>query len=105
MATYLKIVFNIGFGVVKTLFAGLILSKMWMWFIVSRFAGVPTLDFAGGVGLMLFVSFFNVGKAVTEILAGEGVAKVDVIYKNVVLICVGYPLVFLMAYLWHCAIG
>lgn len=105
MATYVRMLFNIGFGVIKTLFAGFILSKMWTWFIVSRFGGVPMLDYAGGVGLMLFISFFGIGRSVTDIMAGDGVAKVDTITRNLALICVAYPLVFLMAYLWHCVVG
>lgn len=104
MATFFKIMFNFAFGIVQALFGGLVLSKLWAWFITPKFSSAPHLNYLDCVGLMITVGFFLSGMTMA---IASGTSKKDEdalsmgIVKSLVMILIVYPLTLLSAYVWH----
>lgn len=107
----LKALFNLGLSIIQTLFAGLVLSKMWGWFITPKFVNAPKLDYLDAVGVSMVVNFFFVGLLVAITMAQyEGVkrsakAMMNITDKSIIvklfMIVVVYPLSLLGAFIWH----
>ena len=115
MVTFLKLVFNILFGIGQALFGALVLSKLWTWFIEPRFPGLPHMTTLNCVGLMIVVGFFSLNNTFASLKAsdvsskGKGADDHDFlsfgIIKSVTMIVVVYPLMLLTAFIWHQFIG
>jgi ATP/ADP translocase len=103
---FLKVALQGALLVVSSLFAGLVLSKMWRWFIVPKFTSAPELDYLSAVGVNLTVSFFLAG--VLMHMPTDKDDKADPLTKSIAqsaqsaaMILFFYPFLLFIAYLWH----
>lgn len=121
MITFLKLMFTVAFGILQTLMGGLVLSKLWGWFIssrfdeygVSKFGGVRPLSYLDCVGLMIVINFCILSTTITSsmnrIMDKEKLKEEDTltnaIAKSLAMIVIVYPLALLSGYIWHLVIG
>lgn len=105
MAAFLLFLFNMAFGVVRSLLGGFVLSKLWAWFIVPVFVTLPELTYLHAVGVVMTVSFLLscAGVAAT----GENddhktlaEAFAHATGRQIMLILL-YPVILVVAYVWH----
>jgi len=105
MASVLKFLFNIALGILQALFGGFVLSKMWAWFIVPKFAGAPNLSYLDSVGVSMTVNFLLLGLYMSSAMGEKETEGVDAwtkgIIKSAIMIILVYPLTLLAAYVWH----
>lgn len=45
--------------VVSAIWSGFVLTRLWLWFVVSQFADMPQLHLAGAIGLAIIISFLT----------------------------------------------
>lgn len=57
MATFLRHLFTLALSIGNTLLGGLVLLKLWGWFLLTVFTSAPRLDFVHAVGLDFLLSF------------------------------------------------
>lgn len=110
-----KFLFLLGFNVLYVLEAGFVLSKLWLWFIVPKFASVPMLSYLDATGVMLVVYFFlidvevKIASAAMNIETTKSILNgtkplsttITSISYNVVMMALVYPAALLFAYVWH----
>lgn len=105
MKTVVKVLVQVGLAIVSSLFAGLVLSKMWGWFIVPKFAGAPALDYLSAVGVNITIGFFF-SSLYWDLHMSQAKEKDEdslavAIVKSLVKIVIFYPLVLLVGWVWH----
>ena len=111
----LRYLFNTAIAIITTIFSGFIFSKMWSWFIVSRFPGVPNLNYLESIGVTSVFGFLTIHIMMQNVWNTYVLKKLiqkDVsfnedtieVLKNVVVLLVAYPIVLATAYFWHLVI-
>lgn len=100
------------FGIVRDIFAGFIIAKLWLWFILGRFTDLQ-VNMWHAVGLMLFISIFSYVAGITKKpdldtktsddkkkdALNEAIA--NSIFWKFLDIAFVYPWFLLVCYVWH----
>lgn len=99
---------NFILSIPKSLAAGFVLSKLWVWFVVPVF-GLPAFSYMQAVGLMQVVSFaqVNLVAAIIRIMPEKEKKDKDIsseIAMALVWLLFLYPLGLAVGYAWHRAI-
>jgi len=90
----------------KSFGGGLVLSRLWAWFVTPVFTSLPRLSTGTAIGLMLVIEFLLSGVSmlasldITEDTDWEEVF-VKAIVRDVLFIVLVYPLTFAGAFAWH----
>lgn len=91
--------------VASSIFGGFIFSKMWGWFVVSKF-GLPALSTGEAMGLIATVSWFTaslsfaMAKKEARAKSKSDEATFD-LWWALLVACVVYPMALGMGYLLH----
>lgn len=107
----MKALFNLLLKIGSTLFGGYVFAQLWNWFLVRKFPSLPTLNFLDGVGLLIVFSFPLFGifwdGVVSDAKKGKNDKDASTItaVASLIKLVVIYPLMLLVAYLWHLVIG
>jgi len=105
MKSFLNFFLSIG----QALVGGFVFSHLWNWFIVRKF-GLPELTFLEAVGVLIVAGFPLIGISIRD-LTKELVKKFDYSAESAAIVttlfttCFLYPVMFGIAYVWHCIIG
>ena len=106
----MKTLFNFLLSIPQALFGGFIFAHLWNWFIVRKFPSMPNLTFLDAVGILIVVGFplfsLHVGRMMQEVKKEKDVDSGTLgIITSLVTICILYPLMLGIAYVWHMVIG
>lgn len=111
----MKYIITLALGIPKLVFASVIFSNMWAWFIVPKF-GLPPMSWQAALGVIYLASFLQLdgvlqvayanAKLESEAKDGSPIDNGTFTIMSILLTTFGmYPLVFLCAYIWHCILG
>lgn len=108
MAAILGFLFNIAFGIVRSLVAGWCLACYWAWFVVTAF-GAPRLDYLHAVGITMTVGFMASAVGIARAEAKSEATTVTAAFMESIGRNIGaiilFPIVTGIAYVWHLFIG
>jgi hypothetical protein len=105
LVSLFKFVTLIVLGVVNALVGGIVLSRMWAWFVTPTFTHLPALSYTAAVGLLIIVNFMLIPYSPERASEVETAKKhglmMTAIYKSLSYVFIVYPLALLSAYIWH----
>jgi len=84
-------------GTVQAIFGGFILSLLWSWFIVPKFA-VPALTTMQAIGVLTVIGFPLLGLHVNT--ANDKTLE-ELLNKSLAYVFLVYPLCLATAWVWH----
>ena len=104
----LSSLFSLVLGVIRDIFAGFVLAKFWLWFILGRFTDMP-LNVWHAVGFVLTLNVLMylagvINTAVAQPPKGKDAiseAITESLYKKISDLVIVYPWALLVGYIWH----
>ena len=103
----IKSLLNIGGGICISILSGIILSKMWGWFIVSVFH-LPALSVLNAIGVIIVVQFLTLKQKLNDLEKDMKEKEPWNKYSDSAVHIFGniarafvYGMAFLTAYVWH----
>jgi hypothetical protein len=105
----MKTLFGLLLSIPKALIAGFIFSRVWNWFIATKFA-VPSLNYLDAVGVSIVIGYALLPLTLQDVVKDVKKAHPTIddstwgIIISVMMMVFIYPLAFGIAYLWHLVI-
>lgn len=97
--------FYVALLILQMLFGGLVLSKLWRWFVITKFANLPHLNYLDCVGVILTANFvlFPVILQQAEInqKLGSDTSLTTGIIRSLVIMAIVYPMALGVGFFWH----
>jgi hypothetical protein len=83
-----------------SLWQGFVLSKLWSWFVVTTFDGVPSLSTTAAAGIMLILTFLNTMKYTAKVGSNSAI---DDLGRIIVMAIIVLPYALGVGYFLKCA--
>lgn len=97
--------FYVALLMLQTLFGGFVLSKLWQWFIVTKFSMLPALNYLDCVGLTLTANFLMtpmiLRQAEIGTQLGADISLPTGIIRSLIIMVVLYPVALGVGFFWH----
>jgi hypothetical protein len=106
MINFIRVPLLFGFSFLNSVVEGFILSKMWQWFILSKFPNAPIFTWVDAFGISWMINFVlnEIRTATVTVVDGMVPANVDIlsfhVNKYLTKIFVNHPLTLFIAWMW-----
>jgi len=106
IAGILRVPLFFGFSCINNIVEGFILSKMWLWFIMSKFPHVPVISWIDAFGISWMINFILNDIRTASMMNADALLPKDTdvlsvyISKNLTKIFINHPLTLLVAWSW-----